>query len=163
GIRVDEDGLLASGEEGVQLTWMDAKVRDWVVTPRRGKPVEIQALWYNALRVMEGLAGRFGGEAGGERKRGIAERGEARIQHPFWNEAAGCLYDAVDGDHKDGSMRPNQILAVSLPHSMVSVERAKQVVETVERDLLTPYGLRTLSPGDPRYVGRYEGDPRHRD
>jgi predicted glycogen debranching enzyme len=163
GIRVDGDGLLASGAEGVQLTWMDAKVGDWVVTPRRGKPVEIQALWYNALRVMEGLAHRAGDETSAGRYAALARRVRDAFNRLFWNESAGCLYDVVDGEERDASIRPNQVLAASLPHSMLSRERSKAMLAVVERELLTPYGLRSLAPGDPRYRGRYEGDPRSRD
>lgn len=162
-IHVETDGLLASGEEGVQLTWMDAKVGDWVVTPRRGLPVEIQALWYNALRVMEQLAHEFDDEANEKRYAELAERARQSFNRLFWNEEAGCLYDCIDGEKRDASLRPNQILAVSLTHSMLSVEKAKRIMEVVERDLLTPYGLRSLAPGDPRYRGRYEGDPLSRD
>jgi predicted glycogen debranching enzyme len=162
-IHVDHDGLLSSGEPGVQLTWMDAKVGDWVVTPRVGKPVEIQSLWYNALRVVEELAGKFGDEASRSRYAEMAERARASFNELFWNEDAGCLYDIVDGDHRDASIRPNQTFAVSLKHSMLSQERAGRVVEIVERDLLTPYGLRSLSPRDPQYRGRYEGDSLSRD
>lgn len=163
GIHADDDGLLASGEEGVQLTWMDAKVGDWVVTPRRGKAVEVQALWYNALRLMEHLAHEFGDEAGGKQYRQMAAQAKRSFNRLFWNEAAGCLYDVVDGDARDSSIRPNQIFAVSLPHTMLSREKAKRVVEVVERDLLTPYGLRGLAPNDPQYRGRYKGGPWSRD
>ena len=163
GIHVDSDGLLASGEEGAQLTWMDAKVGDYVVTPRRGKPVEIQALWYNALRVMEDLARRFGDGANERRYAGMAGRAKRSFNSLFWNEEAGCLYDVVDGDSRDGSIRPNQIFAVSLPHTMLSREKGKRVVDTVERELLTPVGLRSLAPADPRYIARYEGGPWERD
>jgi predicted glycogen debranching enzyme len=163
GIRVDEDGLLAAGEPGVQLTWMDAKVGDRVVTPRHGKAVEIQALWYNALRVMERLAREFGDRAGAERYGRIAARAEQSFNQQFWNESAGCLFDVVDGAARDGSIRPNQILAVSLPHGMLPPARAARVVETVRRDLLTPYGLRSLAPRDAQYRGHYEGGPAQRD
>jgi len=163
GIHMDTDGLLHAGEPGVQLTWMDAKVGDWAVTPRIGKPVEIQALWYNALRVMEDLARRYGHAADSDRYREIADRARDSFAPLFWNAAAGCLYDVVDGDARDASMRPNQILAVSLFHKMLPPDQAKAVVDAVERELLTPYGLRTLAPGDPRYRGRYEGDPASRD
>ena len=163
GIHVDDDGLLASGEEGVQLTWMDAKVGDWVVTPRRGKAVEIQALWYNALRVMEHLAHEFGDEAGEKRYGEMATRARQSFNQSFWNEAAGCLYDVIDGDVRDGSIRPNQIFAISLPHTMLSKKRSERVIEVIERDLLTPYGLRSLAPSDPHYQGRCEGDSRSRD
>jgi len=156
GIRLDTDGLLLAGEPGVQLTWMDAKAGDWVVTPRYGKPVEIQALWYNALRVMEELSGEA-------KYREMADRARDSFRRLFWNDAADCLYDAADGDHRDASIRPNQIFAVSLYHSLLDGENAKAVATTVERDLLTPYGLRSLAPSDPQYRGRYEGNPFSRD
>ncbi|MEX2264165.1 MAG: amylo-alpha-1,6-glucosidase [Bryobacteraceae bacterium] len=163
GIRVDSDGLLASGESGVQLTWMDAKVGDWVVTPRHGKPVEIQALWYNALRVMEELAREFF-DAGPEVFfRELAARARDSFNDLFWNEEAGCLYDVVNGGQRDGSIRPNQVFAVSLAHTMLSDDRARQVISVLERELLTPLGLRSLSPRDPRYRARYEGGVWDRD
>ena len=162
-IHVDTDGLLFSGESGAQLTWMDAKVGDWVVTPRTGKAVEIQALWYNALRVMESLAEKFGDQTNRTQYKAMAARARRSFNELFWNEAAGCLYDVVNTDERDASIRPNQVLAVSLSHSMVPKARAKSILRVVERELLTPRGLRTLSPSDPRYVGRYEGDPRSRD
>jgi predicted glycogen debranching enzyme len=159
GIRADEDGLLAAGVPGVQLTWMDAKVGDWVVTPRIGKPVEVQALWINALKIASTFTDSF---------RSLLERATAAFERRFWNEAAGCLYDVVDPDHRageaDASFRPNQIFAVGgLPHSLLEGERARRVVDAVERRLLTPLGLRSLAPDDPRYVGRYEGGVRARD
>lgn len=163
GIRVDGDGLLTAGEPGVQLTWMDAKVGDWVVTPRHGKPVEIQALWYNALRTTEQIALRVGDPAFAAHCAELAARANDGFERSFWNEAEGCLYDVIDGESKDGSLRPNQILAVSLTHSMLSPERATAVVQKVEEELLTPFGLRTLAPRDPRYVGRYEGGIESRD
>jgi predicted glycogen debranching enzyme len=163
GIRVDADGLLRSGEEGAQLTWMDAKVGDYVVTPRRGKAVEIQALWYNALRVMADLAGKFGDAVNEKRCREMAARAKRSFNEQFWNEEVGCLYDVVDGESRDAAMRPNQIFAVSLAHSMLSRERARQVVEAVERYLLTPFGLRSLAENDPHYIARYEGGPWQRD
>src|ERR1700730_4479931 len=162
-IHVDEDGLLSSGEPGVQLTWMDAKVGDWVVTPRQGKPVEIQALWYNALRVMEQLAEKFGDKGDRKEYKAMAERARKSFNELFWNEAAGWLYDVVDGEDRDASIRPNQIFAVSLANSLVAKKRAENILRVVERELLTPRGLRTLAPSDPRYSGRYEGDPRSRD
>ena len=156
GIRMDSDGLLACGVPGVQLTWMDAKVGDHVVTPRIGKPVEVQALWINALRCVGGRDGA------------IAEQAQAAFGKRFWNAAAGCLYDVVDADHErgriDASLRPNQILAVGgLPHALVDGEQARAVVATVERELLTPMGLRSLAPRDPAYRGRYEGGVAERD
>jgi predicted glycogen debranching enzyme len=162
-IRVDEDGLLAAGEEGAQLTWMDAKVGSRVITPRHGKPVEIQALWYNALRTMEGFAREFGFAADEGKYAGMASRARDSFNVQFWNEEAGCLYDAVDGAARDASMRPNQIFAVSLRHSMLSAERARLVVDAVGRELLTPYGLRSLAPSDPQYSGHYGGGPAERD
>ncbi|HLQ51907.1 MAG TPA: amylo-alpha-1,6-glucosidase, partial [Terriglobales bacterium] len=159
GIKVDPSGLLASGEAGVQLTWMDAKVGDWVVTPRRGKPVEIQALWYNALCIMEDLAQRLGDELGRRRYGSMAALAKWSFNRLFWNEKNGCLYDVVNGGLPDASIRPNQIFAVSLPHSMLSPERAKSVVEKVQEHLLTPYGLCSLAPSAPQYRGRYTGDP----
>ena len=162
-IHVDADGLLVSGEPGVQLTWMDAKVGDWVVTPRHGKPVEIQALWYNALRVMQNLAQKFGDQDAERQYLEMAHRVRQSFNEQFWNEAEGCLYDLVDGDTRDGSIRPNQIIAISLANSMVANPRAKRILRVVERELLTPRGLRTLSPGHPNYRGRYEGNPLSRD
>jgi predicted glycogen debranching enzyme len=163
GICVDEDGLLRAGEPGVQLTWMDAKVGEWVVTPRIGKPVEIQALWYNALCVLTGLAERFGDKANHKRFAQLAARAKRSFNAVFWNEAAGCLYDVIDGAERDASLRPNQIFAVSLPHTMLTQARAKRVVTAIESALLTLYGLRSLAPSDPQYRSRYEGDIPSRD
>jgi predicted glycogen debranching enzyme len=162
-IRMDADGLLGSGEPGVQLTWMDAKVGDYVVTPRHGKAVEIQALWYNALRVMQALAERFGDKPNEARFAEIASRAKKSFNRIFWNEDASCLYDVVNGEARDATIRPNQILAVSLRYSMLTREKAKRVVDVVERELLTPYGLRSLAVGDPAYRPRYEGDVWGRD
>jgi predicted glycogen debranching enzyme len=163
GIKVDSSGLLSSGEPGVQLTWMDAKVGDWVVTPRRGKPVEIQALWYNALCIMEDLARKFADEPGQKRCRNMSTIASWSFNRLFWNENVGCLYDVTNGAPPDSSIRPNQIFAVSLTHSMLSPERAKCVVQKVQEHLLTPYGLRSLAPTDPQYRGRYTGGPTERD
>jgi predicted glycogen debranching enzyme len=151
GIRMDEDGLLAAGVPGVQLTWMDAKIGDWVVTPRIGKPVEIQALWLNALKIA-GLASAPW--------RDLYRRALTSFQLRFWNEQRGCLFDVVDADHvpgrNDGSLRPNQILAVGgLPYQVLVEPYATRVVETVERELLTPLGLRSLAPGEPGYRPRF--------
>jgi predicted glycogen debranching enzyme len=156
GIHMDGDGLIACGAPGVQLTWMDAKVGDHVVTPRIGKPVEVQALWINALR------------AAGGRHAALAVRAQQAFCARFWNAAARCLHDVVDCDHEagrvDSSVRPNQILAVGgLPYVIVDREMAAAVVTAVERDLVTPMGLRSLSPRDPAYHGRYEGDGAERD
>jgi predicted glycogen debranching enzyme len=163
GIRMDEDGLITSTDASVQLTWMDAKVGNWVVTPRTGKAVEIQALWYNALKTMEGIAKQFGRLEDARRYSTLAVRTKSSFNAAFWNEKAGCLYDCILGTEYDSSIRPNQILAVSLTHSMLSKDRAKAIVDIVERDLFTPYGLRTLAPADPRYRGRFEGDVYARD
>ncbi|MCU1311620.1 MAG: putative glycogen debranching enzyme [Candidatus Angelobacter sp.] len=164
GIQVDEgSGLLHAGEPGVQLTWMDAKIGDWVVTPRIGKPVEIQALWYNALRTMEAFAPQFG-EDQHRRFEGMAILASSSFNNLFWNDTDGCLYDVVNGNSDaDASIRPNQVFAVSLHYSMLPIDKAKQVIDVVERELLTPIGLRTLSPKDPRYIGNYDGDQRERD
>jgi len=163
GIHEDRDGLLASGEPGVQLTWMDAKVGDWVVTPRMGKPVEIQALWYNALSILGALRERWG-SSGPEELRQKAAAVDARFGELFWNEAAGCLYDNVDlaGVH-DASLRPNQLFALSLPFPLVTGERADRVLRAVEAKLLTPIGLRTLAPDDPSYSPACLGGPAQRD
>ncbi len=163
GIGCDGDGLLQCGEPGVQLTWMDAKVGDWVVTPRSGKPVEIQALWYNALCVMEDLAGRFGDEDVHALSREISSTAKENFNRLFWNHGAQCLYDVINGEDVDGSIRPNQIFAVSLHHSMLERDRAVSVVDRVRRELLTPMGLRTLCARDPRYRGVYSGGVFERD
>jgi predicted glycogen debranching enzyme len=162
-IKVDDDGLLFAGEEGVQLTWMDAKVGDHVITPRTGKPVEIQALWYNALCIMADFASNFGDMKHTAQYSEMADRAKFSFNEKFWNQEAGCLYDVINGESIDDSIRPNQIFAVSLPNTMLEQERARRVVATVERELLTPYGLRSLSPNDPKYIGHYEGGPEQRD
>ena len=163
GIRMLDNGLLNAGEPGVQLTWMDAKIGDWVVTPRSGKPVEIQALWFNALKIMEELARDLGKPEEQKRYRNIAALTQHTFNRVFWNDKTGCLYDVVNGGAPDASIRPNQVFAVSLPHSMLMPERARAVVEVVEQELLTPYGLRSLSPKDPKYRPRYEGNAFERD
>jgi predicted glycogen debranching enzyme len=163
GIRVLDDGLLHAGVPGVQLTWMDAKVGDKVITPRSGKPVEIQALWYNALRIMSDLAERFEKSALRRKYDDISARLHFSFNRLFWNAELGCLYDVVNGGRPDASIRPNQVFALSLPHMMVSSSRAKTMLEVVERELLTPLGLRSLSPRDPAFSPRYEGGPAERD
>ena len=160
GIHADRDGLLAAGQPGVPLTWMDAKVGDWVVTPRIGKPVEVQALWLNALRI--GAAG------GGTRWGALLERGAAAFGARFWNPGGGYLHDVVDVDHHPGTVdatfRPNQIFAVGgLPFPVLNGAAAHQVVDAVERRLVTPLGLRSLAPGEPGYAARYEGSVAARD
>jgi predicted glycogen debranching enzyme len=162
GIRVDPaDGLLASGVPGVQLTWMDARVGDWVVTPRTGKAVEVNALWYNALRAMAVFATRLGRPA--SEYGALADRVAAGFER-FWHEPGGHCHDVIDtpaGD--DSTLRPNQILAVSLPESPLPPGRQRAVVDAVASRLLTSYGLRSLGPEHPDYRGRYEGDQRLRD
>lgn len=159
-INVQEDGLLHSGGPGTQLTWMDAKVGDWAVTNRSGKPVEVQALWYNALCVMDDLARRKGSTPYGA----MAAHAKASFAELFWNEGAGCLYDVIADSGPDGSIRPNQILAIGLSNKIFDDSgKTLRILDVVQRELLTPYGLRTLSPRDPRYRGRYEGDPASRD
>jgi predicted glycogen debranching enzyme len=159
GIRMDEDGLLAAGERGVQLTWMDAKVGDWVVTPRIGKPVEVQALWLNALKIASQFSPRW---------EELFDLGLASFRQRFWNEADGYLHDVVDCNHQSGvidsAFRPNQILAVGgLPFSLLEPEQALRVVGHVEARLWVPIGLRSLAPGEPGYKARYEGGVRERD
>ncbi len=163
GIHRDEDGLLYAGVPGVQLTWMDAKVGDWVITPRIGKPVEIQALWYNALRVIENLSETFGDQAAADRYGKFAEMAYASFNRIFWNSETGCLYDVVNGEDRDGSIRPNQIFSISLGYPILEVERSLSVIETMREQLLTPFGLRTLSPHDPAYRGAYQGGVVSRD
>jgi predicted glycogen debranching enzyme len=146
GIGLDSSGLLNYGVPNVQLTWMDAKVGDWVVTPRRGKAVEIQALWYNALCILEDMARRFQDNVAQQRYGQLANAAKNSFSPVFWNEAADCLCDVVGGDTPDAAIRPNQIFAVSLPYRMLSAEQAGKVVTKVQEHLLTPYGLRTLWP-----------------
>jgi predicted glycogen debranching enzyme len=165
-IHVDHnDGLLAQGQEGYQLTWMDAKVDGWVVTPRRGKAVELNALWYNALRVLE----RWLREAGREQEAdGIADhasKARASFNQKFWNEQAGFLYDVIDseGGGPDPACRPNQLFAISLPNPILDRERWQAVVEVAKERLLTPVGLRSLAPGEKDFKPKYDGDLRSRD
>jgi predicted glycogen debranching enzyme len=162
-IGVDDDGLLAAGEDGTQLTWMDAKVGDWVITPRIGKPVEIQALWYNALCVLADIADHLDDSPESAKLLAMAAKAKRSFNEKFWNETEKCLYDVVRDDGLDASVRPNQIIALSLRYSMVDQERATAIVEKVESELLTPYGLRSLSPLDSRYRPLYTGSPIERD
>ncbi|MBI1923731.1 amylo-alpha-1,6-glucosidase [Candidatus Poribacteria bacterium] len=162
-IKMDTDGLITAGEAGVQLTWMDAKIGDWVVTPRHGKPVEVNALWYNALKVMEALAQRFGEVDKSAQYAELARTAKGSFNRIFWNEETGCLYDCINGELRDASLRPNQLFAISLPHSVLAEERQRQVLDTVAQHLLTPFGLRSLSPSDEKYIGHYGGSPYHRD
>ena len=163
GIRMDpEDGLIRAGEPGVQLTWMDARVGDWVVTPRIGKPVEIGALWYNGLRTMERLAALADDEPGWYAS--LADRAREGFRRRFVRPDDAGLYDVIGDDGvPDASVRPNQIVAASLSHSPLTSEERRRVVDAVQRDLLTPVGLRTLAPSDPAYRPRYAGDVWERD
>lgn len=165
GIKVDPgDGLLSQGEAGYALTWMDAKVGDWVVTPRRGKAVEINALWYNALRLLGDWVEE---EMGADAARPYAEhakRARESFNRRYWYEKGGYLYDVVDGENgNDTSCRPNQLLSISLHHSVLDEGRWAAVLEVAQKRLLTPVGLRTLAPGDPNYKEKYFGDLRARD
>jgi predicted glycogen debranching enzyme len=154
GIRCCPDGLLAAGVPGVQLTWMDT-----AATPRHGKAVEIQALWYNALRITEDLAGHFGDHEEAAMLARLAPLTKASFLAKFWNEAAGCLYDVVRPDGTpDPAIRPNQAIALGLGYCMVPDDRARAALEVVERELLTPVGLRTLSPKDAAYHPRHDSD-----
>ena len=165
GIGADpKDGLLRQGAPGHQLTWMDAKVGDWVVTPRRGKAVEINALWYNALRLLEGWLIASGDKAGGRAMREHAELARASFNVRFWYPEGGYLYDVVDGENGDDpACRPNQVLAIALRHSVLDQSRWAPVLDVVRSRLLTAVGLRSLAPGHPDYKSTYDGDLRARD
>jgi predicted glycogen debranching enzyme len=165
GIGVDHgDGLLKQGQEGYQLTWMDAKVDDWVVTPRRGKAVEINALWYNALRNLEDWLRRSGQDEKAAQVAEQAEKARSAFNARFWYEQGGYLYDVVDGEFgNDSSMRPNQILSISLEYPVLDQPRWEQVLNKAREKLLTPVGLRSLAPGYPDYKPKYFGDIRARD
>lgn len=155
GIHADKDGLLVQGKEGYQLTWMDAKVHDWVVTPRRGKAVEINALWYNALKLLESWAGCCFT---------LTQQCYDSFNRRFWYEKGGYLYDVVDGEGGDDpALRPNQLFAISLRYPILEERHWKSVLDVVIRDLLTPVGLRTLSPDHPDFKPYYNGDIRARD
>ena len=166
GIGVDgQDGLLRAGEPGIQLTWMDAKHGDRVFTPRIGKPVEINALWLNALSFAARLAGRLRATQARRRYEALLERAATGFRR-FWNPERHCLYDVIDldgGTQVDAGIRPNQLFAVSLPYSALTAEEMRAVVDVSARELLTSYGLRSLSRDDPRYIGHYQGGPFERD
>jgi len=165
GIGVDQgDGLLRQGAPGFQLTWMDAKVGDWVVTPRRGKAVEINALWYNALRLLSRWCAEEADEQAAKRYETWADRAFSSFNDRFWYEEGGYLFDVVDGESGDDpSCRPNQLFAISLPHPVLDPSRWAQVLDTARQRLLTPFGLRTLAPGHPDYKTTYHGDLLARD
>jgi predicted glycogen debranching enzyme len=165
GIGVDpRDGLLRQGQEGYQLTWMDAKVGDWVVTPRRGKAVEINALWYNALRLLEGWLREAGDNQKARQVAEHAERTRRSFHERFWYEPGGYLYDVIDGEQGDDpACRPNQVFAISLRHPILDRSRWRRVLDVVRERLVTPVGLRSLAPGHPDFKARYDGDLRARD
>ncbi|HYC83923.1 MAG TPA: amylo-alpha-1,6-glucosidase, partial [Chryseosolibacter sp.] len=162
-IRVDADGLLSAGQEGVQLTWMDAKVGDWVVTPRTGKPVEINALWFNALSIMSAVLKHNGDKALAGSFAAEAAKVRIRFNELYWNETQGCLFDCVDGDRNVSDMRPNQLYAVALPFDLLRRDRGMSVLSCVREKLLTPVGLRSLSRDHPDYRPSYRGDTSSRD
>lgn len=163
GIGMDAaDGLLRQGEPGVQLTWMDVKIGDWVVTPRTGKPVEINALWINALRCMEAFAGRLGRD--GRNYVARAEQAEASFSR-FWNAKAECCFDVIDTPDgtNDPAIRPNMVIAAALPYAPFTNRQTQQIVDAAVNELWTLYGLRSLSPNDAAYSGRFTGDQPQRD
>ena len=160
GIHVDDDGLLM---HGAGLTWMDAKVGAHEITPRSGKAVEIQALWFNALKTMEKLAQKFEQQDSATIYASMANQASLSFNKKFWNPQQNCLFDSVDTKDADASIRPNQIFAVSLDFSMIEKEKSQKVVDTVSQELATPFGLRTLSLNDPKFVGKCFGDVRSRD
>jgi predicted glycogen debranching enzyme len=161
GIRMDADGLIVASAPGVQLTWMDAKVGDWIVTPRMGKPIEISALWYNACKRMESLASKL--EESGAGYAALAET-TAKGFVRFWNPEAGYCYDVLDGPHgNDATLRPNQLFAVSLPNAVLESSHRRAVVDVCAAQLVTSNGMRTLSPADSRFIGEYGGPPQKRD
>jgi predicted glycogen debranching enzyme len=165
-IGVDpRDGLLRQGAEGYQLTWMDAKVEGWVVTPRRGKAVELNALFYNALRLMERWLREENDEPRANEMAQHAKRVYDSFNQRFWNPQANCLYDVVDTEQggDDPAIRPNQVLAISLPHPVLDPQKWRTVLDVVQRQLVTPVGLRSLAPGHPDYKPNYYGDLRARD
>lgn len=163
-IRMDEDGLITGGVPGAQLTWMDAKIGDWVITPRHGKAVEIQALWVHVLGIGETLGRLFGETSYADQCQADRQRALAAFQQRFWYEQGGYLYDVIDGpEGNDTSFRPNQLYAISLGNDLVPRDRAQHILRLVRKQLVTPVGLRTLSPDDPRYRPRYKGSVQERD
>lgn len=160
-IYMEDDGLIHAGSGLDQITWMDVRVGDWVATPRHGKPVEINALWYNALRIMESLCEKFDEDASAYRTR--AEQVKESFNAKFWDSSHQCLFDVVDGDEPDDHIRPNQIYAVSLPFSLLPEEQEKAVVALVEKELFVGCGLRSLAPDHPDYHGIYCGALAKRD
>jgi predicted glycogen debranching enzyme len=162
GIGMDEDGLIRAGSIHTQLTWMDAKIGDTAFTPREGKPVEINGLWYSALRTGQYLAEKLGGEGGTEYKR-LADRVRTAFERDFWCEEHGYFYDRIGEAGPDATLRPNQVIALALPYPLGTPEQARRALDAVTRNLLTPYGLRTLAPYEPGYRGQCTGDQWQRD
>jgi predicted glycogen debranching enzyme len=162
-IKEDSDGLINAGDSHIQLSWMDAKIGDWVVTPRYGKAVEINALWYNALNILGFFADNFDEYSLANLAREKAKKTQLSFNEIFWNETTTSLYDCIRPDFSDPSMRPNQIFAIGLPFALLSKERAAAVLKNIREELLTPRGLRTLSPAHPDYKAVYEGSPHQRD
>ncbi|HEX7184021.1 MAG TPA: amylo-alpha-1,6-glucosidase [Thermoanaerobaculia bacterium] len=163
GVRVDEDGLLIAPAPDVALTWMDGRVGSRPVTPRSGKAVEVEALWYNALAILAEMEERLGDPAESKRIAQQARKVQKRFQELFWNEEAGALYDVVDGEQRDPSLRPNQVIALSLPFPLLPKTRAERVLAAVEAKLATPVGLRSLTPDDPDYRPVFDGGPIERE
>lgn len=163
GITADAQSLISTNEPGAGTTWMDAKAGDWVVTPRAGMPVELNALWYNALCVTAELSGRFGEPQWAAELTDVARSIKESFNRRFWNDDAGCCYDVVGEEGSDASVRPNQLLAASLPFAVLDLPRHEAVLRKVCDELLTPVGVRTLSPSDPNYQGRYAGNLAARD
>jgi predicted glycogen debranching enzyme len=163
GIHMEKDCLLAAGQSDVQLTWMDAKIGDWVVTPRTGKAVEINALWFNALSIYAYLLQTVRKTEEANKFKALADTVKKSFTEVFWNQKGGYLFDVVDGEHYDDSIRPNQIFALSLPFPLLGRNRARLLLKTVDEHLLTPVGLRSLSPQDPAYRPTYQGDQYSRD
>jgi predicted glycogen debranching enzyme len=159
-IRIDSDGLLSHGS---QLTWMDAAVDGQPINPRAGKAVEVQALWYNALKTMELLANRFKEKSEAEKYLQMAEKARKNFADKFWNAQKNCLFDVVTDNERDESLRPNQIIAAALDFTMLDNAKNEKIVDIVNRELLTRYGLRSLAKSDQRYIGIYSGDRRSRD
>jgi predicted glycogen debranching enzyme len=159
-MHVDADGLLWHGP---QSTWMDAVVDGQPVTPRAGKAVEVQALWYNTLRILELISKKFEEHSAAEKYAGMAEKARMSFSEKFWNYEKNCLFDVVNENYSDGSFRPNQIIAVALDFTMLDNARNEKIVDSVYHELWTPFGLRSLAKNDPRYVGIYSGDRRNRD
>lgn len=163
GIRADREGLLVAHEPGTPTTWMDAKTGDWVMTPRYGRAVEVNALWYNAQRIAAALQRSAGQEGKCAQWLTEAERTKQAFNRRFWNAEAGCCFDVVDEQSLDAAVRPNQLLAVSLPFPVLAIDRHERVLEAVRHELLTPLGLRTLSPKHLYYTGKYGGQVTARD